>query len=407
MICRNCGAEIADSSKFCKICGAHIMPVSPADDAGSGSPEAAGSGGRADAGYSSPKDAGYNRPEDVYGQDAQQESTRRGAPVYPGVPQGDGGKKGKAPWLILVIVAAAAVVTLAVLLILVPRLKKNSGGKTETASVSASAESVSAESVSAKDSQSDSKEDASSEDKKKDGGAEENGEKKDSSAEKDGGKEEQADSSSAGSAAGSSAADSKDEPEPTVDPDYELFDPFDGVKVVFEGINWQGTASVVKSEEEPYKYLTYTLDKADKLANGDEVVVTMSSDPSIIESEFHMTPTAAEKSFTVEGLGFNGEAVTNPVTVYEDGIDYAPVYDFHEYVTRYPDVYQAYGDDDAKVLAHFVKNGMKEGRIGRSTFDVQKYKANYEDLQKAFGDDLVKYYLHYINSGQKENRKAS
>ncbi len=55
----------------------------------------------------------------------------------------------------------------------------------------------------------------------------------------------------------------------------------------------------------------------------------------------------------------------NPVTVYK-GKDYAKVYDYFYYVKHYPDVVQTCGDDDLKVLTHFVERGMKEGREGRA-----------------------------------------
>ena len=89
-----------------------------------------------------------------------------------------------------------------------------------------------------------------------------------------------------------------------------------------------------------------------------------------------------------------------------NGIDYSAVYDYNYYVNKYPDIKKAFGDNDEKVLNHFVTYGMKEGRQAKATFNVYTYKANYADLQKAFGNDLKKYYLHYINYGIKENRKS-
>lgn len=87
-------------------------------------------------------------------------------------------------------------------------------------------------------------------------------------------------------------------------------------------------------------------------------------------------------------------------------IDYAPVYDFDYYITKYSDVRQAYGNDRDKVLQHFVRHGMSEGRSGNDKFNVQGYKNRYSDLRAAFGNDLKQYYLHYINYGIKENRSC-
>lgn len=86
-------------------------------------------------------------------------------------------------------------------------------------------------------------------------------------------------------------------------------------------------------------------------------------------------------------------------------IDYAPVYDYNYYITKYPDVRQAYGNDHQKVLQHFVRHGMDEGRSGNDEFNVYGYQSRYGDLRAAFGNDLKKYYLHYINHGKEEGRK--
>lgn len=90
-------------------------------------------------------------------------------------------------------------------------------------------------------------------------------------------------------------------------------------------------------------------------------------------------------------------------TVYE-GVDYAPVYQFSYYIRKYPDIRRAYGYDKARVLRHFVKYGMKEGRQASASFQVQYYRRKYADLRKAYGNQLLKYYLHYIRHGIKEGR---
>ncbi len=102
-------------------------------------------------------------------------------------------------------------------------------------------------------------------------------------------------------------------------------------------------------------------------------------------------------------------------------VDYAPVYDYNYYISRYSDVRQACESDPYKVLQHFVRHGMDEGRIGKDTnitytdsnvtktiheFNVYGYKNRYSDLRAAFGNDLKKYYLHYINSGKAEKRTS-
>lgn len=70
------------------------------------------------------------------------------------------------------------------------------------------------------------------------------------------------------------------------------------------------------------------------------------------------------------------------------------------------DIKEAYGEDDAAVLDHFVNCGMSEGRQGNADFDVDYYREEYDDLRKAFGDDLKKYYMHYISNGINEGRNG-
>ena len=98
-------------------------------------------------------------------------------------------------------------------------------------------------------------------------------------------------------------------------------------------------------------------------------------------------------------------ALQNPVTTY-NGTDYSAVYDYSYYNSKYSDLKSAFNGDDIDLLAHFVNNGMKEGRQASKKFNVQVYKNNYTDLQQAFGNDLKLYYMHYIQNGKAEGRNA-
>ena len=101
-------------------------------------------------------------------------------------------------------------------------------------------------------------------------------------------------------------------------------------------------------------------------------------------------------------------ATTTPstgITVY-NGVDYSPVYNYSYYINKYADLKAAFGSNQTAALAHFVNNGMNEGRQGCQNFNVDVYKANYPDLQNAFGSNLKNYYLHYINNGKGEGRNA-
>ena len=98
--------------------------------------------------------------------------------------------------------------------------------------------------------------------------------------------------------------------------------------------------------------------------------------------------------------------ITDGVTIY-GGVDYALVYDYNYYIKNNPDVVAVYGNDDIAVLAHFVNNGMAEGRQGRAEFSVQSYKNQYVDLRNVFGNSLKSYYMHYIMNGKKEGRQTT
>lgn len=105
-----------------------------------------------------------------------------------------------------------------------------------------------------------------------------------------------------------------------------------------------------------------------------------------------------------KGTGCN--TLQGGVTIY-NGVDYSAVYNYDYYTSQYGDIKKAYGGDDVAVLAHFVNNGMSEGRQGISSFNVYSYRNQYADLRGAYGNNLKSYYLHYVNNGKAEGRKGT
>lgn len=93
----------------------------------------------------------------------------------------------------------------------------------------------------------------------------------------------------------------------------------------------------------------------------------------------------------------DSQSVTDP---------YSLVFNAEYYANRYADLKATFGYDENKLLEHFKKYGMAEGRQAIDTFSVHVYKAKYADLQKAFGIDLPKYYEHYMTYGYKEGRQG-
>ena len=86
---------------------------------------------------------------------------------------------------------------------------------------------------------------------------------------------------------------------------------------------------------------------------------------------------------------------------------YASIFDAKFYAQKYPDLVAALGTDENALLAHFLTNGMIEGRQGCAEFNVQFYMAKYPDLRAAYGDQLPFYYMHYMSSGKLEGRQGN
>ena len=108
-----------------------------------------------------------------------------------------------------------------------------------------------------------------------------------------------------------------------------------------------------------------------------------------------------DKSFD----NITGDLVVNVTSKYlYNGQDYTSVFDADYYLNENSDIKQAYGNDGAKALYHFVNWGMNEGRRGNEAFDVYSYKGRYADLRKAFGNNIKSYYQHFIGYGINEGR---
>ena len=78
-----------------------------------------------------------------------------------------------------------------------------------------------------------------------------------------------------------------------------------------------------------------------------------------------------------------------------------------DYAELYPDVVEAYGNEEAALWNHFVNHGLSEGRSLSKNFHVFAYRAAYADLQEAFGNNLIAYYIHYATHGMQENRSIT
>ena len=82
------------------------------------------------------------------------------------------------------------------------------------------------------------------------------------------------------------------------------------------------------------------------------------------------------------------------------------IFAYDLYKEKNPDVLNHFGDNYNKIIDHWLKAGIKEGRQGSYVFDAKFYLDRYDDLKKAFGNDYKKAYEHYKKHGIKEGRIA-
>lgn len=83
------------------------------------------------------------------------------------------------------------------------------------------------------------------------------------------------------------------------------------------------------------------------------------------------------------------------------------IFDADLYYSLYPDLQKAFGRNEKKLKEHFIKYGIKEGRIASYVFNPYFYSDKYPDLKKAFGTNCEALYNHFINNGIQEGRQGS
>ena len=76
------------------------------------------------------------------------------------------------------------------------------------------------------------------------------------------------------------------------------------------------------------------------------------------------------------------------------------------YKNAYPDLRNAFGDDNGGYVKHFIELGLNEGRRANYEFDPMFYKNKHPDLQKDFGNNMKLYYKHYLQYGRFEGRQT-
>ena len=75
------------------------------------------------------------------------------------------------------------------------------------------------------------------------------------------------------------------------------------------------------------------------------------------------------------------------------------------YAENHPDVKAAYGQNEKKLLRHFIRKGMVEGRRA-CELDVNIYMSCNPDVVAVLKFDVRAYYLHYLTYGKRDGRRA-
>ena len=65
------------------------------------------------------------------------------------------------------------------------------------------------------------------------------------------------------------------------------------------------------------------------------------------------------------------------------------IFDAEYYAEQYPDLKAAFGNNEKALYQHFLKFGIKEGRVMNPIIDIVKYREQYGDLQDAFGNIIT------------------
>ncbi|MGN0482359.1 MAG: class I SAM-dependent methyltransferase [Lachnospiraceae bacterium] len=83
-----------------------------------------------------------------------------------------------------------------------------------------------------------------------------------------------------------------------------------------------------------------------------------------------------------------------------------PVFNAKDYAEINQDVAEAVGNNERKLLFHFIEYGMQEGRRANKEFDIHVYMECNPDVTDHWKGDRMDCYLHYIENGKKEGRRA-
>ena len=84
-----------------------------------------------------------------------------------------------------------------------------------------------------------------------------------------------------------------------------------------------------------------------------------------------------------------------------------PIFNSDIYCKYNPDIMEVIGTDKKKLLHHFIRYGMNEGRKASETFDVYAYLKFNPDIAELYSNNKKEVYLHYLEHGINEHRRCT
>ena len=130
------------------------------------------------------------------------------------------------------------------------------------------------------------------------------------------------------------------------------------------------------------------------------------SEPVIFEATYY----ADQNPGVREQVGYDEVKLINHWGKFglPEGRRSSPVFDVKYYLKHNPDIANAIGKNNyAKAADHWYKNGRKEGRPSHPDFDVKRYLEINKDVARRYGQhNYLKAIDHYLTIGYQQGRKG-
>ncbi len=130
------------------------------------------------------------------------------------------------------------------------------------------------------------------------------------------------------------------------------------------------------------------------------------ADPALFVATYY----ADQNQDVLKKVGYNEEKLLHHWGKYgiKEGRRASPVFDVKYYLKKNPDVAESYGSQNyAEAAQHWYKKGRQEGRPSHPDFDVKQYLKLNPDVAKKYGQqNYAKAIEHYLTVGYPAGRKG-